>query len=77
MTQLSRRQFFSSIAKPVAAASLVMAHPALMSKALAAVKNTAGRPEDIAKDESYWLGIQQAYTADRSMINLNNGRNTK
>ena len=73
MTQLSRRQFFSSIAKPVAAASLVMAHPALMSKALAAVKNTAGRPEDIAKDESYWFEIQQAYTADRSMINLNNG----
>ena len=44
-----------------------------MGEVLAAVKNTSGRPEDIAWDESFWFEIQQVYTADRSMINLNNG----
>ena len=71
MSGLSRRQFFSAVAKPAAAAVLIQ--PAIMGKALAAVKNTTGRPEDIARDESFWFEIQQAYTADRSMINLNNG----
>ena len=51
----------------------VLIYPAIMGKGLAAVKNTSGRPEDIARDESFWFEIQQAYTADRSMINLNNG----
>lgn len=30
-------------------------------------------PEKIARDESYWAKIQQAFTVDRSIINLNNG----
>ena len=29
--------------------------------------------EDIAADESYWREIQQAFTLDRTIINLNNG----
>lgn len=34
----------------------------------------AGRtPEEIARDESYWFGVQQAFTIDRSMVNFNNG----
>lgn len=28
---------------------------------------------DLAEDEDFWIQIQQAYTVDRSMINLNNG----
>ncbi len=35
---------------------------------------SAGRsPEDVAADEDFWLGIQQAFTVDRSLVNLNNG----
>ncbi len=30
-------------------------------------------PADLAGDEDFWIQIQQAYTVDRSMINLNNG----
>ncbi len=30
-------------------------------------------PEDIASNEDFWREIQQAFTVDRSLINLNNG----
>lgn len=30
-------------------------------------------PEDLAEDESFWFAIQQAFTVDRSLVNLNNG----
>ena len=35
------------------------------------VENAA--PTDVAMDESYWREIQQAFTLDRTIINLNNG----
>src|SRR5262245_42882109 len=39
-----------------------------------ATQKAAGRPPDaLAADEDFWVQIQQAYTVDRSMINLNNG----
>jgi selenocysteine lyase/cysteine desulfurase len=31
------------------------------------------RPEAVASDEDFWAQIQQAFTVDRSMVNLNNG----
>ena len=31
------------------------------------------RPADVAADETYWREIQQAFTLDRTIINLNNG----
>jgi isopenicillin-N epimerase len=30
-------------------------------------------PEQVAANEDYWFGIQQAFTEDRNIINLNNG----
>jgi selenocysteine lyase/cysteine desulfurase len=30
-------------------------------------------PDDVARDEFYWREIQQAFTLDRTLINLNNG----
>ena len=30
-------------------------------------------PEDVAQDEFYWREIQDAFTLDRTLINLNNG----
>ena len=30
-------------------------------------------PEELAADEDYWFEIQQAFTVDRSLVNLNNG----
>jgi len=73
MKNLDRRQFLGTIAKPAAVASVVMANPTLMAKALSKIKSATGNPKDIARDESYWREIQQGYTADRGIVNLNNG----
>ena len=73
MNKLDRRQFLSSIAKPAAAASVVLSNPGLIAKTLNKVKAPSGDPKIIARDESYWREIQQGYTADRALINLNNG----
>ena len=73
MQNIDRRQFLGTIAKPAAVASVVMTSPTLMAKALTGIRSTAGNPKDIARDESFWREIQQGYTADRGLINLNNG----
>ena len=73
MKNLDRRQFLGTIAKPAAVASVVMANPTLMAKALSKIKSATGNPKDIARDETYWREIQQGYTADRGIVNLNNG----
>ena len=40
----------------------------------AASAAVADRPaDDVAQDEFYWREIQQAFTLDRTLINLNNG----
>ncbi|MGD2135952.1 MAG: aminotransferase class V-fold PLP-dependent enzyme [Gemmatimonadales bacterium] len=33
----------------------------------------ASTPQELAADEDFWFQIQQAFTVDRSMVNLNNG----
>src|SRR5881296_2776482 len=68
----TRRRFLESL---VAAGAAV---PALRDHALARVvsANQAadGRsPADVAQDEDFWLDVQQAFTLDRTIINLNNG----
>ena len=73
MKNLDRRQFLGTIAKPAAVASVVMANPTLMAKALSKIKSATGNPKEIARDETYWREIQQGYTADRGIVNLNNG----
>ncbi len=69
----NRRDFLRSM---MGAAAL--APPALrddgLDRILSASSAVDGRsPEEIAEDESFWFAIQQAFTVDRSMINLNNG----
>jgi isopenicillin-N epimerase len=45
-----------------------------LSRVLAAGRDAAGGdPASLAADESYWYEIQQAFTVNRSYINLNNG----
>src|SRR2546426_8504921 len=68
----TRRRFLESL---VAAGAAV---PALRDHALARVVSAnqavAGRsPDDVAQDEDFWLDVQQAFTLDRTIINLNNG----
>src|SRR5881296_1275047 len=69
---LTRRRFLESM---VAAGAGI---PALTDHALghvvAAGHVARGRsPADVAQDEDFWLEVQQAFTLDRTLINLNNG----
>ena len=68
----TRRSFVRSLLAATAAV------PALRDDALAAARRAAPRaagrtPGDVAADEDFWLDIQQAFTLDRTLINLNNG----
>lgn len=65
---MQRRHFFSAAA---GAALLTSNH---LSISRAASVATAGKPPaDVARDEDFWREIQQAFTVDRNLINLNNG----
>jgi isopenicillin-N epimerase len=69
----NRRQFLGAIGLSSAAFSVAALNPSRVSHALDAIANYPGTPKDIAADESFWFEVQQAFTVDRSMINLNNG----
>jgi selenocysteine lyase/cysteine desulfurase len=68
----SRRGFLRSLAAGAAAL------PALRADAVTRVRSavaalSARRAAAVAGDEDFWLDIQQAFTLDRTLINLNNG----
>ncbi len=69
-----RRAFLGALGKPLVAAAVVATlDPVRAARSLASLAGHAGEPGEIAADESYWFEIQQAYTCDRSLVNLNNG----
>jgi isopenicillin-N epimerase len=78
-----RRTFLSSLAGAGAAAALGPAHAAadaaafLLPERLEGVLDVfageARSPEEAARDETLWREVQQAFTVDRSLVNLNNG----
>ncbi|MBI1851338.1 MAG: aminotransferase class V-fold PLP-dependent enzyme, partial [Planctomycetes bacterium] len=72
----NRREFLGAIGLPVVAAAGATLVPARFARALAAANAlpvAGGSPEEVARDESYWFEISQAFTVDRSLVNLNNG----
>ena len=54
MGSLDRRQFLGAIAKPAAAASMMISNPTLMANAYSKIKKATGDPKSVAKDEAYW-----------------------
>ncbi len=73
---LSRRRFLGSTGVSVATAGFAGLSSEGMARALAASEEVKGRgisAEESATDESFWFEVQQAFTVDRSLINLNNG----
>lgn len=69
---LSRRSFLHSMVG--ATAALPVMRDDGLRRVFDASTGVRGRsPEEIARDEEYWREIQQAFTVDRSLINLNNG----
>ncbi len=70
----TRRQFLGAIGKPAAVvASVAILDPLSVRRVVEAFANHSGTPEEVAADESFWFEVQQAYTVDRSLVNLNNG----
>ena len=57
MGSLDRRQFLGAIAKPAAAASMIVSSPTLMANAYSKIKKVSGDPKSIAKDDSIEVDI--------------------
>ncbi len=70
---ISRRDFFHSVAGAAAVTTPTFRKGGL-ERIFSATSAVARRsPQEVAQDEDYWMQIQQAFTVDRSLINLNNG----
>lgn len=73
----TRRQFFGSMSVPaVSAVTVAYLDPTMIERALAAVTELSqytGSTEAIAADDAIWFEVSQAFTVDRSIVNLNNG----
>jgi selenocysteine lyase/cysteine desulfurase len=68
----TRREFIRTIAG--ASAALAAYRQGGIERILAASRSAGGSsPDEIASNEDFWREIQQAFTVDRSLINLNNG----
>ncbi len=71
---MDRRRFLGSIAQPaIGAVGWAVLSPGLTSSVAAELSRHSGSSEELARDESFWFKVQQAFTVDRSLINLNNG----
>lgn len=65
----SRRHFLSTALAPLAVSFNAGTLPRLFETFV----GYSGTPLEAARDESLWREVQQAFTVDRSMVNLNNG----
>jgi len=70
----TRRTFLRAISSATASLTAASFSDKGIERVFAASRKVADTaPEKIAADESYWREIQQSFTVDRSLINLNNG----
>jgi len=71
---LSRRTFFSGVAWSAAGISGLGVLDLTRATAVAAeLACHPGTAEELACDENFWFEVQQAFTNDRSLVNLNSG----
>src|SRR5206468_12966096 len=69
----TRRGFFKQLSG-AGAASLIGFREGGTERVLAAGRATSHfNPEELATEEDFWFEVQQAFTLDRTLINLNNG----
>jgi selenocysteine lyase/cysteine desulfurase len=70
----TRRQALGTLGRTGGGAVAAILSPDGLRRALHAAGTAQHRrPEDTATDEDFWLEIQQAFTVDRTLLNLNNG----
>ncbi len=70
---MHRRNFIRTMAGPAVVAPLAVFRPRLTANLLHELSAVDAPPEEIATDEAFWYQVQQAFTVDRSLVNLNNG----
>jgi isopenicillin-N epimerase len=70
---LTRRTFLQATGTAGAAALAAFTDSGLERVQAASRSVAATSANDVAADENYWREIQQAFTLDRTIINLNNG----
>ncbi|MDT8342446.1 MAG: aminotransferase class V-fold PLP-dependent enzyme [Longimicrobiales bacterium] len=73
-----RRRFLGALGLPaLAAAAGLPFRPALLNARAAPLlpelARHPGTPRAVARDEDFWAEVAQAFTVDRSLVNLNNG----
>jgi selenocysteine lyase/cysteine desulfurase len=68
---ITRRSFLG--AGSTAVVGLAFTNESLTRVAAATARAADAAPNDLARDETYWREIQQGFTLDRTIINLNNG----
>jgi selenocysteine lyase/cysteine desulfurase len=70
---ISRRRFLATAGAAPAAALFAPDGLDGVRDVVRALADHPGTPGEIAEDEEFWFTVQQAFTVDRSIINLNNG----
>jgi selenocysteine lyase/cysteine desulfurase len=73
----TRRNFLGAIGLPAAAAAAGVPLMPLRQTRAAEIADELSRhpggPDEVARDEDFWAMVAQAFTVDRSLVNLNNG----
>ena len=69
----SRRHFLRTASSAGLMAVAAVRDPRLPPRATAAAATGRATPEETAGNEDFWREVQQAFTLDRTLINLNNG----
>jgi isopenicillin-N epimerase len=72
----SRKEFFKKVALPAGlllGGTILNANSIHLEESMPDFSPFTGTPEEIAQDEAFWFQVQQSFTVDRSLINLNNG----
>ena len=70
---ITRRQFLGALAPSATALAAASFDPAAWARVVEGLLRAEGTPAEIARDEAFWLPVQQAFTVDRSLVHLNNG----
>ena len=76
MLMVNRRTFLGALGLPAATAMAPALNPMKMERALEMLDGlsaSTATPQQIATDETVWREVQAAYSADRSLVNLNFG----
>ena len=72
MTRASRRSFLQSLGATTTVAAF--GRPDLLARVEQTTRAASGRSaDDVAQDEDFWRDIREAFTLDRTIVNLNNG----